>query len=72
MRKSVLPSSEPKKKDNAMNREQWMWMRASVALMAAAAAAIKHAARVATLYTIQDPETAVESTIAQLNAIRSK
>lgn len=24
-----------------MNREQWMWMRASVALMAAAAAAIR-------------------------------
>jgi len=24
-----------------MNREQWMWMRASVALMAAAAAAMR-------------------------------
>jgi hypothetical protein len=24
-----------------MNREQWMWMRASVALMAAAAAALR-------------------------------
>ena len=46
---SVLPSNEPKKKDNAMSREQWMWMRASIALMAAAAAAMKHAARVATL-----------------------
>jgi hypothetical protein len=28
-----------------MNREQWMWMRASVALVAAAAASIKHASR---------------------------
>jgi hypothetical protein len=26
-----------------MNRANWMWMRASVALMAAAAAAMKHA-----------------------------
>lgn len=25
-----------------MTREQWMWMRASVALVAAAAAAMKH------------------------------
>jgi hypothetical protein len=25
-----------------MNKEQWMWMRASVALVAAAAAAMKH------------------------------
>jgi hypothetical protein len=25
----------------AMNREQWMWMRASVALVAAAAAALR-------------------------------
>jgi len=32
-----------------MNREQWMWMRASIALMAAAAAAMKHAARAGTL-----------------------
>jgi hypothetical protein len=32
-----------------MNREQWMWMRASVALVAGAAAAMKHAAGVATL-----------------------
>lgn len=32
-----------------MKRDQWMWMRASVALMAGAAAAMKHAASVATL-----------------------
>lgn len=32
-----------------MKRDQWMWMRASVALVARAAAAMKHAARVATL-----------------------
>ena len=25
-----------------MNKEQWMWMRASVALVAAAAVAMKH------------------------------
>ncbi|HZQ71612.1 MAG TPA: hypothetical protein VFB08_01750 [Burkholderiales bacterium] len=30
-----------------MNRETWMWMQASVALMANAAAAIKRAASVA-------------------------
>jgi hypothetical protein len=28
-----------------MNRTNWMWMRASVALMAAAAAAMKYASR---------------------------
>jgi hypothetical protein len=28
-------------KKEAMNREQWIWMRASVALMAAAAAALR-------------------------------
>jgi hypothetical protein len=32
-----------------MNREQWMWMRASVALVAAAVAAMRHAGRVNTL-----------------------
>jgi len=45
---SVLPSNEPKKKENAMSRQQWMWMRASVALLARAAEAMKHAARAAT------------------------
>ena len=37
-----------------MPRAQWMWMRASVALMAAAAAAMKHAARVRQI-SKQDP-----------------
>jgi hypothetical protein len=32
-----------------MNKEQWIWMRASVALMAAAAGVMKHAAGVPTL-----------------------
>jgi hypothetical protein len=32
-----------------MKREQWMWMRASVALMAAAAAAMKHASHGSTV-----------------------
>jgi hypothetical protein len=32
-----------------MKRDQWMWMRASFALMAGAAAAMKHAAGAATL-----------------------
>jgi len=32
-----------------MNREQWMWTRASIALVAAAAAAMKNAARATTL-----------------------
>jgi len=31
-----------------MKRDQWMWMRASVALVAGAAAAMKHAASAAT------------------------
>ena len=32
-----------------MKREQWMWMRASVAVMAAAAAAMKHVSRGSTV-----------------------
>src|SRR5688500_10117011 len=38
--KSALPSIDQQQR-NAMNREQWMWMRASVALVAAAAAALR-------------------------------
>ena len=41
--------SAEKESPNAMNREQWMWMRASVALVAAAVASMKHAGHAATL-----------------------
>jgi len=46
-RKPALPAirrSEERK--NAMTREQWMWTRASIALVAAAAATIKNASRI--------------------------
>ena len=38
-----------------MNREQWMWMRASVALMAAAAAALKIGVRARTPLASKQP-----------------
>lgn len=38
-----------------MNREQWMWMRASVALMAAAAAALRFNAAAANTPAVPQP-----------------
>ena len=38
-----------------MSREQWMWMRASVALMAAAAAAIRFSATADNTPAVPEP-----------------
>ena len=38
-----------------MNREQWMWMRASVALIAAAAAAMRSSAAARSLPAVPEP-----------------
>jgi hypothetical protein len=38
-----------------MNREQWMWMRASVALMAAAAAALRFSTDAANTPAVPQP-----------------
>jgi hypothetical protein len=38
-----------------MSREQWMWMRASVALMAAAAAAIRFSAAADNTLAVVEP-----------------
>ena len=38
-----------------MSREQWMWMRASVALMAAAAAAIRFSAAADNVPAVPEP-----------------
>jgi hypothetical protein len=43
------------KKEKAMNREQWMWMRASVALMAAAAAALRFSTDAANTPAVPQP-----------------
>jgi hypothetical protein len=43
-----------------MDKAQWMWMRASVALVAAAAAAMKHAAR-SGAYAKDSPPPSVET-----------
>ena len=45
-----------------MKRDQWMWMRASVALMAGAAAAMKHAA--ASVATLAEHTRALPQTVA--------
>jgi uncharacterized membrane protein YidH (DUF202 family) len=48
-------NAAPKRKNNAMNREQWMWMRASVALVAAAAAAMRFNAAAESVPALPQP-----------------
>ena len=53
--RSTRTNTAPKRKNNEMTREQWMWMRASIALVAAAAAAMRFDAAAESVPALPQP-----------------